>query len=190
MRIAAVVTAIMLSGCLYEFPLTPFPSTNIDTRLLGVFEYNEPVIVIADGIETTSVRTHRVAIVRQDVSRYTILYKNVTDAPAKVLQFTGWISRVDENYYLSFRDDDPASPTFGKFGFVDYAWTWPSSMVISAPGVDPATFTSSYGLRGVVRQMLRQEALFPFQPTLWERIARVWWDIDSDDPTANIPDVF
>lgn len=190
-RVAALLTAVLLlSGCLYEFPLTPYPSTNIDTRLLGVFQYNETVRAVVNEVEVQTIREHKVAIVRQDVSRYTILYKNVTDAPNKVLRFTGWISRVDTNYYLTFRDDDPDSKTFGKFGFVRYDWTWPSSMVITAPSIDPAAVTSSFALRKLVRRSLKDESLFPFESTLWERTARVWWDLKSDDPTANIPKEF
>lgn len=190
-RLAALlVVSILLSGCLYEHPVTPFPSTNLDTRLLGVFQHNESVKTEVDGVTVQSTRTHRVAIVRKDVNRYIILYKNVTDAPDKVLRFTGWISRVDTNYYLTFQDDDPKSKTFGKFGFVRYDWTWPSSMVIFAPSIDPEAVTTSFALRQLIRKSLKEETLFPFEPTLWERIARVWWDIKSDDPTANIPDAF
>jgi len=187
---ALAVAATLLSGCLYEHPVTPYPSTNIDTRLLGVFQHNEAVKKIVDNVEVQSIREHRVAIVRQDVNRYTILYKNVTDSPKTVLRFTGWISRVDTEYYLSFRDDDEKSKTFGKFGFVRFKWTWPSDMVISAPSVDPASITSSFALRQLIRKSLKDDTLFPFEPTLWTRIARIWWDIKSDDPTANIPESF
>jgi len=187
---ALFVLAALLSGCLYEHPVTPLPSTNLDTRLLGVFQHDETVKTKVDGVEVQSIRVHRVAIVRQDVNRYTILYKNVTDAPKKVLRFTGWISRVDTDYYLTFRDDDKDSKTFGKFGFVRYKWTWPSDMVISAPSVDPEAVTSSFAFRELIRKSRKEGTLFPFEPTFWNRIARVWWDIKSDDPTANIPEAF
>ena len=185
-----MAAVFLLSGCLFEHPLTPYSSTNLDTRLLGVFQYNETVRTQVDGAEVVSRRVHRVAVVRQDASRYTILYKNVTDAPKKILRFTGWISRVDTNYYLTFRDDDESSKTFGKFGFVRFAWTWPSSIVLTTPAIEPGSVASSFALRQTVRAMLKEDTLFPFEPTLWERIARVWWDIDSDDPTANIPAEF
>ncbi len=185
-----MAACFLLSGCLFEHPLTPYPSTNLDTRLLGVFQYNEAVRTQVDGEEVTSRRVHRIAVVRQDVSRYTILYKNVTDAPKKIHRFTGWISRVDTNYYLTFRDDDASSETFGKFSFVRYTWTWPSSIVFAAPAIEPGSVTSSFGLRQTVRAMLKEDTLFPFEPTSWERTARVWWDINSDDPTANIPAEF
>jgi len=190
-RVAVLMAAVLLlSGCLFEHPLTPYPSTNLDTRLLGIFQYNETVRAQVDGAEVVSQRVHRVAVVRQDDSKYTILYKNVTDAPGKILRFTGWISRVDTNYYLTFRDDDDSSKTFGKFGFVRYDWTWPSSIVISTPAIEPESVVSPFALRQMVRGMLKEGTLFPFESTLWEQIARVWWDINSDDPTANIPAEF
>jgi hypothetical protein len=184
---AVLLVGLMLGGCLYDAPLSEFPSTNIDTRLLGIFEYNEPVKKTADGVEVISTRVHRVAVVRQDVNRYTILYRNVTDAPKKILRFTGWISRVDTKYYLTIRDDTDGAPTFGKFGFVRYQWTWPSSIIISAPSISPEEATSPFKLRQAVRAKLKQDALFPFEPILWERVERTWWDVKSDDPTINIP---
>lgn len=188
-RLAATLAVLALAGCLYDFPISG-PSTNIDTRLLGVFEYRQPVTLVVDGEEIPVEHIHRMAVVRQDVDRYTILYKNVATAPDTVLRFTGWISRLGEQYYVTFRDDTPGSATFGKYGFVNYQWAWPHAVILEAPGLDPEAITSSFRLRQIARSMLRNESLFPFQPTRWDRIARVWWDMNSDDPTANIPEDF
>ncbi len=190
-----IAAALALTGCLYDTPITAAASTNIDTRLLGVFEYQErvkrsEVEVAADEEEKPKI-IHRVAILPRDEDTYWIYYRNFSVSPAKVLRFIGWISRVDGDHYLSLQDDTADSKTLGKFAFAKFVWSFPGNFTISAPnmqGVENATTPRE--MRDALRARLADDTLFPYEATPWDKIARVYWDREAESPTAEIPKEF
>lgn len=181
-----------LSGCLFEAPLTRHPSTNIDTRFLGVFEFNEKAPRReAASSEETGPKVHRVAIVRRSEGTYWIYYRNYSEKPVKTWRFIGWISRVDKAYYLTLQDDTEGSPTRGRYGFLKCDWKWPSTFVVYTPDMPGfENEKSSFKMRQAVRVKLKDNTLFPYEPTTWERIARTWWDRKATDPMSEIPKEF
>jgi hypothetical protein len=173
-----------LGGCLFDHPLTEVSSTNIDTRLLGVFEFKEgtknrkeaAAVAKKRGArsEDNEVEIHRVAILPFSDSRYVIYYRDFSKKPAQTSKFIGWISRVDSSYYLTFRDETPGSPTFGKYGFFKFEWEYPGNFLLYAPDMKDLEHASSYQMRVGVRKRLKAGVLFPYEATYWQKIARVW----------------
>jgi hypothetical protein len=194
--VLAALASLLLVGCLDDTPITATASTNIDTRLLGVFEYQERVKraetdpALADG-EKPPMIIHRAAILPRDADTYWIYYRNFSQSPAKVLRFIGWISRVDGDHYLSFQDDTAGSRTLGKFSFVKFAWTFPGNFTISAPNMQGVEAGATpFDRRAIVRARLEEGTLFPYEATPWDKIARVYWDRKAENPTIEIPKEF
>ncbi len=204
--LALAVAVLLLTGCLFDTPITSNASTNIDTRLLGVFEYKQlvdrdatetvEVIEIVDGEEVIQVVEppmiiHRVAILPRDEDTYWIYYRNFGQTPAKVLRFIGWISRVDGDYYLSFQDDTAGSQAFGKFAFAKAEWIYPGNFAVSSPNMQGMENAATpYEMRRALRARLKEDTLFPYEPTPWNKIARVYWDRKAENPTVAIPKEF
>lgn len=189
-NLLALLLLAGLSGCLYDQPLTSHPSTNIDTRFLGVFEFKERVRK-RDGDGEEEDKIQRVAILPHSESRYLIYYRDYSKKPVQTLTFIGWISRVDQAYYLTFRDETPGSETFGRYGFVGFDWKWPGNFMIFAP--DVAGFEgakSPFAMRQILRKKRKDGSLFPYQGTYWTRIARIWWDRKNPDPLTTVPKEF
>ncbi|MGH8048149.1 MAG: hypothetical protein ACREKL_12975 [Chthoniobacterales bacterium] len=194
-----VLLPLGLGGCLFDNPLTGWSSTNIDTRLLGVFEFKEadpnapknppPPDPTKPVVDTSII--HRVAVLPLDANRYVIYYRDFSKKPKQVWKFTGWISRVDARYYLTVRDDTEGSKTFGKYGFFRFDWEFPGNFLLYAPEMKDVDATaSSYHLRTAVRKKLKEGTLFPFEATWWRKIARVWWDPTGAEAGASIPPEF
>ncbi len=188
----AAVACLALAGCLYDTPITPNASTNIDTRLLGVFEYQQRVEgaeVGEDGERPKII--HRAAILPRGEDTYWIYYRNFSVAPAKVFRFIGWISRVDGDHFLSLQDDTVDSPTLGKFAFVKFDWSFPGNFSISAPNMQGVEGAVTPGeMRTALRARLADDTLFPYEATPWEKIARISWDRTAENPTIEIPKEF
>ncbi len=192
--LALLLTAILpTTGCLFDAPLTSEASTNIDTRLLGVFEYREqpPLIENAPPEEQPPLIIHRVAVIPRSPDTYWIFYRNFGQPSAKTLRFIGWISRVDQDYYLSMQDDTVGLSTFGKFAFVKFDWNFPGNFAISSPNMQGLeTVATPFEMREGVRSRLAEGTLFPYEATPWDKIARVYWDPKAENFEATLPKEF
>ena len=182
-----------LGGCLFDHPLSGYSSTNIDTRLLGVFEFKEgakvdPKKPARAGVDNTII--HRVAVLPLNANQYVIYYRDFSKKPAKVWKFVGWISRVDSAYYLTFRDETDGSPDFGKYGFFKFEWEFPGNITLHAPDLRGLESASSFQLRAAVRKGLKAGTLFPFEATYWRKIARAWWNPAGAEAGTTIPEEF
>jgi hypothetical protein len=188
---AGAALLLGLGGCLTDSPLTSSASTNIDTRLLGVFEYDSGGGRKKDGGDEASEKEIlRVAVLPRSEDEYLIYYRDESKKPVETLEFIGWISRVDENYYLAIKDVTGGSSTFGKFSFMKFTWRWPGNIILHAPDQAGLEHASSFQLRKAVRQKLRDDTLFPYEGTYWNKIARVWWDPKAENPATTIPKEF
>ncbi len=188
----AATALVSLSGCLTDFPLTSTASTNIDTRLLGVFEYDQKPNrrrgeALADDEKKV---TQRVAVLPRNGDEYLVYHRDFDKKPARTTVFVGWISRVDNDYYLTLEDVTDDSPTRGKFTFLRYEWRWPGNFIVYAPDLKELENVSSYEMRQAVRARLKDDTMFPFEGTYWTKIARVWWDPEAENPAATIPPEF
>lgn len=194
--IAAAFLAVVilpLAGCLYDSPLTAQASTNLDTRLLGVFEYKQSPTAPDDatGDDRPKFIIHRVALIPRTEDTYWIFYRNFGETPAKTLRFIGWISRVDQKYYLSIQDDTAGSATFGKFSFVKFDWSFPGNFTVSSPNMqDLENVATPFEMRKGLRARLAEGTLFPYEATPWDKIARIYWDRKAENPEATIPKEF
>jgi hypothetical protein len=134
--ILLLLAALALGGCLYEQPLTSTPSTDLDSRLLGVFQFSEKGRKkkergAADRDEPDDVQ--RMAVLPYSEGKYLIYYRDYGKTPVETLTFIGWISRVDESYYLTFRDETEGSKTQGRYGFLKFEWKWPGNFTLYSP---------------------------------------------------------
>lgn len=191
--LSLILLCLGMGGCLFDHPLTGVSSTNLDTRLLGVFEFQENKAASDKKPDDAAKKTitHRAAVLPLDNSRYVIYYRDFSKKPAKVLKYIGWISRVDSTYYLTYRDENEGSATYGKYGFFLFLWEYPGDIRILTPdmqGIDPAI--SSFKLRNEVRKRLKAGTLFPYESTLWNKIARIWWDPKGAASGTSIPPEF
>ncbi|MGC1481398.1 MAG: hypothetical protein WA771_12900 [Chthoniobacterales bacterium] len=190
------LTSVSVSGCLYDVPLTIEASTNIDTRLLGVFEYEETVLPPADAPplgpdDEAEIVIHRAAVIPRGPDTYWIFYRNFGQTPAKTLRFIGWISRVDDVDYLTLMDDTEGSDKIGKFSFVKFDWNFPGNFSISSPNMQGLeSGVTPMEMREGVRARLAEGTLFPYQPTPWKKIARVYLDKNAEDAALTIPKEF
>jgi hypothetical protein len=191
-----VLLPLGLGGCLFDKPLTEWSSTDIDSRLLGVFEFKEGIKSDKpnkrrDSDDEDKFTIHRVAVLPQDANRYTIYYRDFGKKPAKTWKFTGWISRVDSHYYLTVRDETEGSETFGRYGFFGFDWEFPGNFLLFSPDMKEVDVSSSsYRLRVAVRQKLKDGNLFPYDATWWKKIARVWWNPLLKTGQTEIPPEF
>jgi hypothetical protein len=184
-----------LGGCLFDHPLTSptsLASPNLDSRLLGVFEYRQPPKVEPGVIAKPEDYTiHRLAVLPLGPNRCVIYYRDFSKKPVQTLKFLGWMSRVDSTNYISFRDDTEGSPTFGKYGFFKFEWEFPSDILLFAPDVRTLeTAKSSFAMRRALRAGLKAGTAFPYEATKWEKIARIWWNPAGAESGATIPPEF
>jgi hypothetical protein len=199
--LAALTIAMSQSGCLYDSPLTSAPSTNIDTRLLGVFEFDENYDERSsrkrgeeageEEAREEKRKVMRVAILPLDEDHYRILYRDLSKKPLRTLEFRGWISRVDEDYYLTLEDTTEGSPTFGKYAWVKFGWRWPGDFYVSTPDIAGFENVTPYEMRKAVRLKRNGGTLFPFASTYWRKLDRIWWDWRGKTPPQDeIPKAF
>ena len=184
-----------LGGCLFDHPLTSptsLATPNLDSRLLGVFEYREPPKV-QPGVEIKpeDYKIQRVAVLPLDANHCVIYYRDFSKKPAQTMKFLGWMSRVDSTNYISFRDETEGSGTFGKYGFFKFEWQFPSDILLSSPDVKSLeTAQSSYQMRRALRAGLKAGTAFPYEATKWEKIARIWWNPAGAAAGTTIPPEF
>ncbi len=202
MRILRTILAVVISagallglgGCLTDSPLTQDASTNIDTRLLGVFEHDgssgDSRRARGEAEDSDKKELLRVAVLPRNENEYLIYYRDESKKPIETLQFVGWISRVDQKYYLTLEDVTEGSSTLGKFSFMKFTWRWPGNIILHAPDQAGLEGATSFQLRQAVREKLKDGTLFPYEGTYWTRIARVWWDPKAENPATTIPKEF
>lgn len=181
----ALVASFFMTGCFFDVPLTEISSRNINTRLLGVYQYIE-----TPKEEGGEAITHRVAVIPKDENRYRIFYRNESKKPVRVEEWEGWISIVDGTEYLSIKNVTAGSPLFGKYTFLEFKWGYPYRVEIRFPNLDGYVMENSYQMRQAMRAQLKANALFPFAGSGWDGIARIFWDRTTDDPMVMIPEEF
>lgn len=170
--LALVVFASLLAGC-FEHPLTERPSKDINTWLLGVWEYKD----------AKTDRTYRAAFLPLTGDRYTVWVRELGKRPkdTKEWQFEAWISRVGNSQFLTFKclKSDGKIPE-GSYVFAHYTVFAQNDVAVRTLQLDSPPEATSYQLRQEVREKLKTKTLYPEAAAIWTRISEVYWQKEGD----------
>jgi hypothetical protein len=168
--LALLLLCPLLAGCYFDNPLTSEPSKDINSWLLGVWEYKD-----------TKGRTYRARLVPMTGDRYFVTFQapGGRKGEKKRWEFEGWISRVSYSRFLSLKctlssGDIPE----GAFVFVNYQVINQNTVITRRLELDSSPAATSYELRAEVRQRLKEDSLMPEEGSKWSRISEIYWDPD------------
>lgn len=171
--LALLLFTALMAGCYFEQPLTPGPSKDINTWLLGVWEYRDE-----------KGKVYRAGVLPLTGDRMTVWFRAIGKQPktTKEWQFEGWISRVGRSSFLTLKclkssGDVPE----GGFVFAHYQVIDQLNMILRPLQLDATPETSSYHLRAEVRARLKDQSLLPQSGARWTRISEVYWPREGDD---------
>ena len=169
---ALVLLTLSLTGCFFDNPLTGQPSKDINTWLLGGWEYKD---------ETG--KAFRATVLPLTGSRYTVWFHapGKTAKQARHWQFEAWISRVGASSFLTLecRKSGGEVPV-DAFVFAHYQVIDQNHVIMRPLQLDSTPEITSYQLRTEVRRKLKDQSLLPATGTLWTRISEVYWQPGSD----------
>lgn len=171
--LALLLLTALVAGCYFENPLTPGPSKDINTWLLGVWEYRDE-----------KGKVYRAGVLPLTGDRMTIWFRAIGKQPrtTKEWQFEGWISRVGRGTFLTLKCLQSAGDVpEGAFVFAHYQVIDQLNVIMRPLQLDAAPDTSSYHLRAEVRTKLKDQSLLPQSGARWTRISEVYWPRDGDD---------
>jgi hypothetical protein len=170
--LALLLFSALLTGCFFDHPLTDKPSKNINTWLLGVWEYRD-----AKG------KVYRAGVLPMTGSRYTVWFRALgkSSREIKEWQFEAWISRVGNSSFLTMKCLKTAGEVpEGAFVFAHYQVINQNNVQMRALQLDSSQDTSSYHLRSEVRVKMKEKTLLPQQGMLWTRVSEIYWPRDGD----------
>jgi hypothetical protein len=176
--VPALVLAQQAGAGGFEKPLTSFPSKDINTWLLGVWEHKNE-----QGV------TYRATVTPKTGDRFWVDVRQLGKTPAQTTsaQFEAWISRVGSTSFLTMRCLDGGGPVPpGEHAFVQYTLLYQDAVRVRIPQVDAAPGASSFQLRREIRRKLRDQTLFMEPGTDWERVSEVYW-ATGDEPQPYQP---
>jgi hypothetical protein len=175
--LAVVAATVLMAGCYFDHPLTGNSSKELNSWLLGVWEYKD-----AKG------KVYRAAMIPRSGGRYQVWFRAIGKRPkdTKEWQFEAWVSRVGSGNFLTFRCVQSAGEVpEGAYVFAHYQVLDQNHVALRPLDLDKEFDTSSYRLRVEIRRKLKQNTLLPVEAgAVWTRIAEVYWDPESgDDPS-------
>jgi hypothetical protein len=165
--LALLLLTVLLAGCYFDQPLTSTPSSDINTWLLGVWEYKDD-----------KGRTYRAAVVPLADDRYTVWFRKLgrKKSETKEWQFEAWPSRVGNSTFLTLRcDQSDGEIPVGSHVFVHTQVLDQVQVIIRPLQIDAGPESTSYEIRQDVRRKLKDRSLLPQQGTTWKRIAEAYW---------------
>lgn len=164
---ALLLISAFLAGCYFDHPLTDGPSKDINTWLLGVWEYKDD-----------KGKVYRAGVTPLTGDRFNVWFRALGKRPrdTKEWQFEAWISRVGRSSFLSLKciKSDGEVPE-GAFVFAHYQVIDQNHVMIRPLQLESSSDTTSYHLRAEVRQKLKDKALLPEVGTAWTRISEIYW---------------
>lgn len=161
--------ALAMAGgnlCLaFEKPLSAWPSKDINTWLLGVWETrNEKEQVVG-----------KVTVLPRTGGTYWVNAERFLPKKESA-RFVGWISRVGNASFLSLQCvDGPKDLPPGEYAFVHYQVLDQQTVRVRIPQLDSPPKASGYQLRKEMRARWKAGTLFPDAPTDWRRVSEVYW---------------
>lgn len=168
-----IATLAFLVGCQFENPLTSHPSKDLNTWLLGVWEYKDDKGIV-----------HKATVTPKTGDRYWVNVQKLgkRNSPTKVYVFEAWISRVGNSSFLTLRAlEIPGDIPTDTYAFVHYQVLDQNHVRIRVPqlGSDPSA--SSYELRKEIRFRLKDGSLYSDAGADWSKISEVYWST-GDEP--------
>ncbi len=172
--LALLLISVLLTGCHFDNPLSG-PSKDVNTWLLGVWEYKD----------LKAKKTYRAQVTPISDERYAVVLRELGKTPKetrKLWMFEGWISRVGGARFLNLQCKQSASkeiPVGANF-FVHYQVVDQVDVIIRPLQLDSAPDATSIQLRQEVRSKQKQGTLLPQIGTEWLRVSEVYWN--KEDP--------
>ncbi len=163
---ALLLFSVLLAGC-YDNPLTPGPSEDLNTWLLGVWEHKDE-----------KGKVFRAGVTPLTGDRYTIWYRELGKRPSdtKEWRFEAWTSRVGNASYLTMKCEESAGKIpAGAFAFAHVQVLDQVHLVVRPLQLDSGPEATSYQLRAEVRAKQKERTLLPEAGSIWTRIAEVYW---------------
>ncbi len=168
-----IATIALLAGCNFENPLTSHPSKDLNSWLLGVWEYKDEKGIV-----------HKATVSPKTGDRYWVNVQKLGTrrSPTKVYVFEAWISRVGNSSFLTLQAlQTPGDIPVDSYSFVHFQVLDQNHVRIRIPqlGSDPSA--SSYELRKEIRYRLKDNSLYSDAGSDWARISEVYWST-GDEP--------
>lgn len=166
--LALLAIVSLATGCQkYQNPLTDKPSKDINTWLLGVWEYKDD-----------AGKTYQAGVLPISGARYSIWCQQ--KGTSKSVEYEAWISRVGNSKFLSLKSIKGTKDTpEGTFSFLHYQVIDQLHVVIRGLQMESPDETSSRALRAEVRSKLKDGTLLPAAGSTWTRISDVYWPSQS-----------
>jgi hypothetical protein len=173
--ILALALGLVLSGCLFDRPLTNGPTESINTWLLGVWE--------AKDDKGQAVRAMDTPI---SGDRYDVQVSLSGKKPHEIrrYRFEMWPSRVGPTLFLTLRClESPGDVPTGGHVFIQSQLLSQNTIKTYAFKLDADPSASSYELRKEIRLKLKELSLYEgAQSAVWNRTEEVIWSADGRDP--------
>jgi hypothetical protein len=163
----ALITVILsaVTGCYFNQPLSE-PKRNIDTWLLGVWEY-----------KNDKGEVYRAGVVPKDYDHYLVWVRwtGKSGKEVKNYRFNTWISRVDRSYFLTMQcEESPGDIPHGAFVFLNYIVTSPNTVALRELHFDAPQTATSFELRAAVRARLKSRTLYADEGITVRKIGEIY----------------
>jgi len=170
--LALLAIVSLATGCQkYLNPLTDKPTKDINTWLLGVWEY-----------KNDAGKIYQVGVLPISGARYSIWCQQKDTS--KSVEYEAWISRVGDSKFLTMKSVKGTKDTpEGTFSFLHYQVIDQVQVILRGLQLDSPDDASSKDLRKEVRTKLKARTLLPEVGTTWTRISDVYWP-SQDDPAG------
>ena len=176
-RLSAIAAVVLFcGGCHFENPLTPSPSKDINTWLLGVWECKSK-----DG----HVSSLRVTPAAADRYLFEASIPGKTPKEIKKYEFEGWISRIENSNYLTLRcKQSPGDVPAGGYVFFHSQLLDQNNIRIRWLELSLPQTATSRELRNEVTLRNKDHLLYdPSKTTDWKRVEEVVWTKDGATPS-------
>lgn len=181
LRLFTIVAAMFFAGC-YDHPLTSTPSKEINTWLLGVWEYTDKDGEVSQAI-VTPMSHDKYAI---QISYYPHNKKRRHSKARQIDQYEAWASRVGDTTFLTLHCIKGSGNLFsmspGNYLPIQIQLLDQNNLRVHGLALESPSSASSYDLRKEVRQKLKTRTLYSEKQTDWKRVAEVFWSTDGRNP--------
>jgi hypothetical protein len=168
-----IAALAFLAGCNFENPLTSHPTKDLNTWLLGVWEYKDEKGIV-----------HKATVTPKTGDRYWVNVQTLgtRKSAKKVYVFEAWISRVGNSSFLTLQALETSGdiPLDG-YSFVHFQVLDQNNVRIRVPQLGSDASATSYELRKEIRTRLKDGSLYSEERSDWTRVSEVYWST-GDEP--------
>jgi len=173
MRLLACLIALGAAGIASAFdkPLTAWPSKDINTWLLGVWETRN------DKNDLVG----KVTVLPRTGGTYWVNAQRLKPKKESA-RFVGWISRVGPASFLTLECESSSGGLApGQHAFVHYQVLDQVNVRVRVPTLESPQDAPGYVLRKEVRARWKAGTLFPKEGTNWRRVSEVYWSGNDEE---------